>query len=329
MSECDDHKSETRTSSTRTRSAANPDRGNVSSDRTHHEIAVVGRALDLLADIARGTRHTTATAAAASGASRASAYRMLVTLESRGFLEHDRETHTWGPGALLFDITAVSTREQLRATAIPLLSALRDEEMETVNLAWFANGQLVYTDVLESPLRFRMGGARGERAPLYSTALGRAVLAALPPDERASLLEDAHPEPLTERTIVDRSALAEEIADSGARRWAVEHGETELGVSCFGAALLGPSGRPVGAISISVPDARLDPKREQRLGTAIARVAETIMAALPGGRRDNRVPTNRNRDSFVKSAETANRQEPPAQAGTTGTRAVKKHVATK
>ena len=232
---------------------------------------------------------------------------MLVTLESRDFLEHDRETHTWGPGPLLFDITAVSTREQLRATAIPLLSALRDEEMETVNLAWFANGQLVYTDVLESPLRFRMGGARGERAPLSSTALGRAVLAALAPDERTSLLEDANPGPLTERTIVDRSALTKEIDAASARGWAVEHGETELGVSCFGAALLGPSGRPVGAISISVPDARLGPKREQRLGAAIVKVAQAIMSALPEGGRDDGGRTGRKRRSLVKRAGTAKR----------------------
>src|SRR5262249_18817980 len=155
-------------------------------------------------------------------------------------------------------------------------------------------------DVLESPLRFRMGGARGERAPLYSTALGRAVLAALPPDERASLLEDARPETLTERTIVDRKALAEEIAVSDARGWAVEHGETELGVSCFGAALLGPSGRPVGAISISVPDARLGPKREQRLGAAIVKVARAIMSALPEGGRDDGGRTGRKRQSLVE-----------------------------
>jgi IclR family acetate operon transcriptional repressor len=258
----------------------------VNSDHAHHQIAVVGRALDLLADVARGRRHTTVSAAEATGTSRASAYRMLVTLESRGFLEHDREAHSWGPGALLFDITAVSTREQLRATAMPLLAALRDRELETVNLAWFGNGRLVYTDVLESPLRFRMGGARGEHAPLYSTALGRAVLASLPSEEQASLLAQARPEPLTERTVVDTGALVDELAVARTRGWAAEHGETELGVSCFGAALVGPSGRPVGAISISVPDARLDPKRERHLGAAIRQVAEAITDALPDAGRD-------------------------------------------
>src|SRR5262245_66505540 len=115
VSECGDHKSEGGHRQREPFPEDDEGRGSLNTDRTRHEIAVVGRALDLLADIARGTRHTTATAAAASGASRASAYRMLVTLESRGFLEHDREIHAWGHGPLLFDITAVSTREQLPA----------------------------------------------------------------------------------------------------------------------------------------------------------------------------------------------------------------------
>jgi IclR family acetate operon transcriptional repressor len=258
----------------------------VNNERSPHEIAVVGRALDVLADIARGTRHTTASAAEATSTSRATAYRLLVTLESRGFVEHDRQSHSWGPGPLLFDITAVSTTEQLRTAAIPLLTRLRDEEMETVNLASFANGQLVYTDVLESPLHFRMGGARGEHAPLHSTALGRAVLAALPAPERQTLVRQARVQPLTERTIVDQDLLEEELAVTTTRGWSAEHGETQIGVSCFGAALVGPSGRPIGAISISVPDARLDPKRERHLGTAIKRVAKTVVAALPEPARD-------------------------------------------
>jgi IclR family acetate operon transcriptional repressor len=262
-------------------SAQQPGAGEVNNQRSRHEIAVVGRALDVLADIARGKRHTTASAAEATGISRATAYRLLVTLESRGFVEHDRDSHSWGPGSLLFDITAVSTRERLRATAIPMLARLRDEEMETVNLAFFANGQLVYTDVLESPLHFRMGGARGEHAPLHSTALGRAVLASLRPDDRQALVRQAQVEALTERTIVDHGVLDEELAVTATRGWAAEHGETQIGVSCFGAALVAPSGRPIGAISISVPDARLDPRRERHLGAAIKRVAEAIVAALP------------------------------------------------
>jgi IclR family transcriptional regulator, KDG regulon repressor len=253
----------------------------VNNERSRHEIAVVGRALDVLADVARGTRHTTASAAEAGDISRATAYRLLVTLESRGFVERDRDSHSWGPGPLLFDITAASTREQLRAAAIPPLTQLRDEEMETVNLAFFANGQLVYTDVLESPLHFRMGGARGERAPLHSTALGRAVLASLAPDARQALVRQAQVEPLTGRTIVDRNVLEEELAVTVTRGWAAEHGETQIGVSCFGAALVGPSGRPIGAISISVPDARLDPRRERHLGAAIKRAAAAIVSALP------------------------------------------------
>jgi hypothetical protein len=46
------------------------------------------------------------------------------------------------------------------------------------------------------------------------------------------------------------------------------------------------SRRPIAAISISVPDARLDPKRERHLGAATKRVARAIVAALPDPTQD-------------------------------------------
>jgi DNA-binding IclR family transcriptional regulator len=248
--------------------------------KSRYEIAVVARALDILADLAGGVRHTIASAAAATGTSQATAYRLLVTLEGRGFVEHDRSEHTWGPGSRLFDIAETSTREKLRAIAVPLLARLRDQEMETVNLASFANGELVYIEVLESPLRFRMSGERGERAPLHSTALGRVVLASLPADEQSALLGQLDIAPLTKRTIIDKAVLEEELFATASRGWAEEHGETELGVTCLGGVLLGRSGRPLGAISISVPDARLDEERRRRLGRSISELAAHISTAL-------------------------------------------------
>jgi DNA-binding IclR family transcriptional regulator len=248
--------------------------------KTRYEVAVVGRALDILTELAHGDSHTTASAARFTGTSHATAYRLLVTLESRGYVVHDRSTGSWLPGPALFAIAETSTRERLRAIALPHLTTLRDAEMETVNLAELVNGDLVYIEVLESPLRFRMSGERGERAPLHATALGRAWLAAQPSRQRAALLEALPLEPLTTRTIVDRDRLEAELEATAARGWGEEQGETEIGVTCFGAAVLGPNGRPVGAVSISAPDARLDPARRRRLGRAIRDTAAVISEAL-------------------------------------------------
>jgi IclR family acetate operon transcriptional repressor len=247
---------------------------------TRYEIAVVGRALDLLTELAQGEPLTTAAAAGVAGTSTATAYRLLLTLQSRGFVQHDREKRHWTLGNAFFAMTETSTRLRLHSVALPYLTRLRDEVAETVNLAVYAIGEVVYLEVLESPLRFRMSGERGERAPLYATALGRAVVAALPADEQRMLLTAIDVQPLTPKTLRTIEDIEREIHITAARGWAEEHGETEIGVTCFGAAIVGTSGQPIGAVSVSAPDARLDPERERALGIAIRNVAAQISAAL-------------------------------------------------
>jgi DNA-binding IclR family transcriptional regulator len=257
--------------------------GAANAAKQRYEIAVVARALDIVSDLARGKTHTTASVAKLTGISSASAYRLLVTLESRGFVAHDPGARSWRLGHAFFTASSSSIREQLRAAALPRLTRLRDEQLETVNLALYAHGEIVYLDVLESPLRFRMSGAPGERAPIHATALGRAVLATLPEELREPIVGHLVYEQLTDRTIAGIEPLRAEIEATATRGWGVEHGETEIGVSCFGAAVRGPDDSPVGAISISVPDARLTPDRERLLGEAVAEAAADIAAAMSRG----------------------------------------------
>jgi IclR family acetate operon transcriptional repressor len=252
--------------------------GEASKER--YEIAVVARALDVLAELGRDGSVTTARAAALTNTSGATAYRLLVTLQSRGFVELDRANHHWTLGSAFFDVAERSTQLRLSSVAMPHLLSVRDSEMETVNLAIYANNELVYVEVIESPHRFRMSGERGERAPLHATALGRAVLAALPNDERIRILDTLVTPAFTDRTMTRVDDLLRELEITATRGWAEEHGETELGVTCYGAAVLNAGGRPIAAVSISAPDARINGERERRLGRAIRELAEQISQSL-------------------------------------------------
>jgi DNA-binding IclR family transcriptional regulator len=55
---------------------------------------------------------------------------------------------------------------------------------------------------------------------------------------------------------------------------------TPAPMACFGAAIVGATGRPLGAVSVSAPDARLNAERERALGSATRDVAAQISAAL-------------------------------------------------
>jgi DNA-binding IclR family transcriptional regulator len=246
--------------------------------RGRYEVAVVANALDLLVAIGQqpGSSLTTAEASRILGISRSTAYRLLVTMASRGFVEHDSSTRGWTLGMRLLALARLAKNEKLHQIALFSMRRLLEQEGETVNLAAFTGSELIYIETLESPHAFRMTEAPGEVAPLHATALGKAVLAALPEDDRASLLAHLDLRPLTDRTVCDRVQLEVQLRETSARGWSLEEGEAEAGVSCLGAAILDANRLPIGALSVSVPNVRLDPKRAGRIGQLVsAEAAET------------------------------------------------------
>jgi DNA-binding IclR family transcriptional regulator len=245
-----------------------------------YDIAVVSNALDLLTHIGAHGEVTTAAAAKILGLSRSTAYRILVTLQSRGFVSHDRSSRMWRAGRQLMATVTRVPEGELRSAAAPWMRRLLADEQETVNLAVFSGSEITYTYVLESPLAFRMSNVPGEKVPLHATALGKAILAAHPAAERARLLELLSFKAFTENTIVSMDRLLEEIDLTNERGWAEDHGETSLGVACFGAAVIGPDSLPLGGLSISVPEVRLADDRPAKLGRRIMEVAARISAEL-------------------------------------------------
>ena len=245
-----------------------------------YEIAVVANALDLLTHLAEAGEISTAGAGGMLGLSRSTAYRLLVTLQTRGFVEHDRATRRWRLGAPFMGILTRITGTRLRSAALPSMRRLLAEEGETVNLAEFAEGELVYIHILESPQAFRMSNVPGETIPLHATALGKAVLASLPREQWSSIVNGLDLEPITPATITSAEALLSALGTTAKRGWGEDHGETAVGAVCVGAAIVGPNGIVLGGISVSLPDARFGKEMERRLGPRVAEEAARISAEI-------------------------------------------------
>ena len=113
---------------------------------------------------------------------------------------------------------------------------------ETINLGILDDGQIVYIDMIEANRALRMQARIGDRHPIHSTSLGKAMLAFLPPAERQTLLEGSL-KAITMRTVTSSAVLRRQIEDVRRKGYAVEVGENEEGSMCIGVPIMDEDGR--------------------------------------------------------------------------------------
>jgi DNA-binding IclR family transcriptional regulator len=167
-----------------------------------------------------------------------------------------------------------------RDVAVPVMEQLREQFNETVNLALREADSLVVVEVLQSKRSLKPLNEVGQRDPWHASALGKAMLAFMPEADRDALLDRAGLDRFTSRTIVDRSRLARELEVTRERGYAVDHQEIEDDLTCVAAAVLGPTGTPSYAISVSFPTHRLEAHLIENSGTAAQAAAAELRSRL-------------------------------------------------
>ena len=257
---------------------APPDPGSV------YDVAVLGKALDLLEMITDGGDLGLAELSAGTGASKASSFRVLSTLHRRGYVSKDPVTRRYTPGPRLIALSFANVSKlQLAPRARPVLEELREVFGETVNLGILADHDVLYLEIAESARSLRMSSEVGARDRLHSTSLGKAILAALPPAEARTLLGAYERKPATRRTITDLEALMAELRVTRERGWSIDDEENEVGARCVGVAVTDVAGRPQAAISVSGPAARVFDSTIDAIGHRLTEAAEEV-ATLMGWR---------------------------------------------
>ncbi len=222
---------------------------------------------------------------------KATVSRLLRTLIEAGWVAQDPATRRYRLSGKLLRLAAhVRVHLDLRTAAAPHLRHLWSQLGETVHLGVMEDLNVVYLDKLESPSSIQLVSRVGQLMPLHSTSLGKAMLAALPVDEREQRLARMDFAPRTDRTITSVAAFREEITLSQSRGYAIDDRENEPLGACVAAAIVGPEGRPVGAISVSGPHYRIRGRFEE-IGRTV-RAAATMVAmdlgadvAIDGGHR--------------------------------------------
>jgi IclR family transcriptional regulator, acetate operon repressor len=165
-----------------------------------------------------------------------------------------------------------------------ILRDLHADVGHTVHFAMLLDDEAVYVEKLVDPdLPYQTASRVGMRIPLHCTAIGKALLATMAPEEAASLIGGGRLTRRTEKTLVTPRALRAELERVRERAFAIDDEENERNIRCVGSAVLDHRGRPAGAVGVSALTVELSYDDALALGPRVVAAAQALSEALGAG----------------------------------------------
>ncbi|OZI48665.1 transcriptional regulator [Bordetella genomosp. 4] len=237
-------------------------------------VRAVNRALDILLAFTRQDAQLSATELLQRvSLSRPTLYRLLYTLETKGFITSSGDPQRFRLGPAVARLTHIWT-ETLDITAIaePVMRLLWQETQETVAVFVERSDMRLCLAEMPSPqpLNFKRGVGYQERIAVGAT--GRAILA-FKTDAQSNL--DQYLNGLT----IDRAKFLEELEHTRQVGYAVSRNELITGAVAVAAPFFDSKG-VAGSIGVFGPATRLDDEAVKKLAPQVIASAQTLSRAL-------------------------------------------------
>lgn len=225
-----------------------------------------------LQEIATGTKMTAS-----------NAIKILDTLLLIGYVEKNQQKEFYLGTKFIRYAQGTLSQFHLSEIADEYLEELQEKVNETIHLGVLENDHVLYLKKIEPKNQtITMSSKVGITRPLYSSAMGKAMLAYFSKKDFASYLKKEEPlKAYTENTITNPLRLKKEIAEVKQTHVAFDNEETEKDIFCLGVALI--SGDEMkGAFSISMPKYRLTEEKKKIMVKEILNTKEKIEQKIAG-----------------------------------------------
>ncbi len=189
---------------------------------------------------------------------KSSVFRLVATLESRGFVKKDKYGRCRLGMKFSYFGSVVLARMEILQASRPHLEELQRNVRETVHLAiWDDDWNIRFIDKIDGAIAFHMQSFVGLPKTCYSTATGKSMLAFMGDNFIQDFLDNVPLTPMTPHTITEPSKLLESLDEIRRSGYCLSVEEDELGLTCIGAPVIDTSQKPIAAISISGPTVRM------------------------------------------------------------------------
>ena len=201
-------------------------------------------------------RLTIAEVARLTGFDRATSRRCLLTLERLGYATHDGKNFALTVRVLSLGHAYLATTP-LPGQLQPFLDRLAAAIQESCSCSVLDGTEIVYIARAAQRRVMSIGLGVGSRLPAYCASMGRVLLAALPDEQVAAVLERTDIRALSPRTLVDPGALMAEIARVRTQGYALIDEELEIGLRSLAVPIRNGAGRMVAALNTGVQTSRV------------------------------------------------------------------------
>jgi len=235
-------------------------------------------------------------------------HHIMTTLIEGGWIDRHAETKKYRLGVRLWEKGWLAVNQMgVRDVARPFLEELVGDCGETVRLAILDSVDprwVIYIDRVEGQHAVRADVAGATRAPSYSVATGKAMLAHNPDVVKGMLARPL--KGYTSGTLTDSATLLRDLALTRQRGYSLNQSEFRSDVVGVAAPILNHEGRVLAAVGVSGPAYRLGPAATKRIAPAVVATAAEISKRMGymhnHGGSDENVASNRVRRSAASGS---------------------------
>ena len=199
---------------------------------------------------AQAPQQTLSEVAGRSGLTRAGARRILLTLQTLGYVESDGKLFRLTPRILDLGFAYLSSMP-IWNLAEPAMEALVEQVRESCSAAVLDGTDIVYVLRVSTHKIMSISLGVGSRLPAYCTSMGRMLLADLPDEAVLQRLLASDRRALTRHTVTGPEALLARVVQARRQGWCLVNQELEEGLISLAAPITNRAGRTVAALNIS------------------------------------------------------------------------------
>lgn len=209
-----------------------------------------------------------------------SVHQILKVLARRGYIR-DNGSKAYKLGLKFFELGNNVLQEiDIRDEASPYLHELMRETKMTCHLAIRNGNEAIYIAKIMFQHSSVVNSWVGKRLSLYTTALGRCLMAWEDAEEIDNLLANFPIKKATEKSLSTPEEYLAILEKTRANGWAEECGENRIGVQCVAAPIRDITKKVIAAISVSGLSAEINETLHLKIARLVKRTGERLSSAL-------------------------------------------------